>query len=154
MHELATKPIVLLVDDEDFFRQDLAGAMRFFKYEVREACCGQDFRDKISQMLATLEVPDVLIVDNQMPDKIGEPDSQWCGFECMIDLCEKWREWDLGQRTLFLSRWGLLDLPDKHKNNPNVAQFALLQEERWLPIHTPFFILRARIQDMLKSRRT
>jgi hypothetical protein len=146
------KPMVLVADDEDFFRIDLAGALRFFDFEVQEACNGQEFFDSVTSLLKNQKVPDVFIVDNQMPNQPGEADSQWCGFERIKDLCTTWKDVDLGKRVLFLSRWGLIDLPDRHRGDENAKKLGLLEEERWLPVHTPFFILRSRIEEMLRGR--
>lgn len=140
------KPVVLVADDEDPSRTALADTLLFFDYEVLEASCGQELFDKVDRLLNARKKLDVLIVDNQMPNQPGETDSQWCGFERMRELCIKWNG-DLGKRVLFVSRWGLIDLPDGHQDI-NV----LVEPERWLPTGTPFFILASRIEGVLSKR--
>jgi hypothetical protein len=145
------KPVVLVADDEDPSRTAMADTLRFFNYDVLEASSGQELFDKVDSLLNDQKKLDVLIVDNQMPNHPGEADSRWCGFERMKELCIKWNG-DLGRRVLFVSRWGLIDLPDEYQKKSDVNTSVLLQAERWFSTGIPFFILISRIEDMLSQK--
>ncbi|MBI5787323.1 MAG: hypothetical protein HZA78_00510 [Candidatus Schekmanbacteria bacterium] len=142
---METKPLVLVADDEDFFRTPLAGALRFFGYEVEEARHGKEFYEKVDQLMRDKTPPSVLIVDNQMPNQQAEPDSQWCGFERVKEICNAWKGYDIGSRVLFLSRWGLVDLPDSYRDDA-AKKFRLLENDRWLSVQTPFCVLKNKIE--------
>lgn len=142
-------PIVLVADDEDRFRTALVDALRFFGHEVFEAKTGQELENK-GLLIIKKQIPYALIVDNQMPEKEGEPEQQWCGLNHILKLCEAEPGYNLEKHVLFLSRWGLPDLSEDLKKEAN--KYRLLQEDQWWYVYTSYAILKGHIERILKIR--
>ena len=132
--------VILVADDEKFFRLPLAEAMKFFGYRVVQAQNGEEFTQKAEKLIVSNK-PFLFLVDNQMPERDGDIESQWCGFEHVIQLCKDHPDKPIGQRVLFLSRWGMEDLPENHKSEATI--YGLLDEDHWHNVYTPFVCLKA-----------
>lgn len=148
----AEEKIVLVADDEEYFRRALVGALQFFDYTVREAKNGDELLREARNLLSDTAHPTfVLVVDNQMPQKEGGKEEQWCGLTCIIELAKESEK--IHERVLFLSRWGLddLKLSDQQKTTEAEAE-NLTGKDYWLHIYTPFFILKENIDRLLSSQ--
>lgn len=142
--------IILVADDEDRFRSALVDVLQFFGHKVMEAKTGQELEKKALSILESYR-HFALIVDNQMPEKEWEKEEiQWCGFYHVVNLCKNKPAHNLGKHVLFLSRWGLEDLPDQLKRD--AEQYGLLQKDQWWNVYTPYTILRGHIERILKLR--
>ena len=138
--------IILVADDEDRFREALVDALRFFGYEVVEAKTGQEIERQIASILEK-QKPYALIVDNQMPENVGEPEKQWCGFQQIVKLCSAYPGSNIDKHVIFLSRWGLADLPEQLKKDAET--YGLLQRDQWWYVYTPYTTLKGPIERIL-----
>lgn len=140
-----SKPTILVADDEERFRNALVDALRFFGYDVLVAKTGEELDSEATQLINSGQ-PYLLIVDNQMPEKAGERERQWCGFTRVLALCSTLDGQTVGQHVLFLSRWGIQDLPPELSNAG--LEYGLLDKSRWHPVHIPFSTLKGHINNI------
>lgn len=140
---------ILVADDEDRFRDALVDALDFFGYRVKAARTGAELREQAAVLMAE-GGRYLLIVDNQMPERTGETERQWCGFHRVLDICRERPNDNLGAHVLFLSRWGIQDLGSDDRNE--AVRFGLLNEEQWLPVHIPFAKLKGLVISLLNKQ--
>jgi CheY-like chemotaxis protein len=140
------KAVILVADDEDRFRDALVDALTFFGYNVQQARTGEELCKAASQLIDAGQ-PYLLIVDNQMPERPGDTERQWCGFHQVVALCRNRPAAGIGSRVLFLSRWGIQDLPNDDRTEGQ--KFGLIDDTRWLPVHIPFSTLKGHINRLL-----
>lgn len=140
--------IVLVADDEERFRSALVDILRFFGHDVMEAKTGQELEQNALSVIEKCKSY-ALVVDNQMPEQQGEPEEQWCGFRHIMKLCSNNPARNLGAHVLFLSRWGLVDLPEVLLQD--AKQYGLAEEEQWWSVYTPYTILKGHIERVLKG---
>lgn len=140
-------PSIVVADDEDPSRNALIRALRFFGYSsVKPAACGEEL---IAQ--ATILISEgakfLLIVDNQMPPKSGQPLQQWCGFETVAELCQTFPDAGVATKVLFLSRWGKSYLSQTHRALGE--KLGLLSDEQWQTVYIPFVLLKDQLAQLL-----
>lgn len=139
---------VLVADDDKGFREILADALDFFDFKVTEAEDGDSLYQKGASLIKG-GGQYAILVDNQMPEHAGEVERQWCGFERVRDLCKDFPDENVADHILFLSRWGLDDLPDDLDTEGK--KYGLLREDHWWNVYTPFPILKSHIERLCKE---
>jgi hypothetical protein len=140
---------ILVADDEDFFRDALVEALVFFGYKnVKPVRNGEELRKEAKELLDS-NADFLLIVDNQMPEEEDGTEVQWCGFDKVLALCEEYPQKNLGEKVLFLSRWGIVDLSEDQRQE--AKSHNLLRKDQWLKLATPFFMLKGEIEQMIEK---
>jgi CheY-like chemotaxis protein len=139
--------VILIAVDEDYLRETLVGALKYFGYGVEAASDGESL-ENLAEKLISQEEHCLFVVDNQMPARAGAMETQWCGFDRVAGLCEKHPP--ISGRVLFLSRWGLGDLDDVRR--ARARSLGLDDEKRWLSVHIPFHLLITRIENLRDGR--
>lgn len=140
-------PVVLIADDDNFFRKPLVDALTFFGHKVIEACNGKELY-LLAERLLKRGGKFAIIVDNQMPENTEREQRQWCGFERILKLCNDYPHYNLKRHVLFLSRWEIQDLPDDLLEKGNI--YGLLLKDHWLSLYTSFTILKVYIERILE----
>jgi len=143
---ISSEPVILVADDDDFFRKPHVKSLQFFGYAVIEARNGNELYSHATQLI-NWKGNFVIIVDNQMPDLPNSPEGQWTGFEKILTLCNEFPLSNLAKRVLFLSRWELQDMPDHLRERG--SQHDLFRQDHWWSLYTPFAILKVRIERIL-----
>jgi CheY-like chemotaxis protein len=141
-----SRPIILVADDDKFFREPLVKTLKHFGYQVIEAKNGKELYKAAELLIINTKSNFVIIVDNQMPDDSGDIESQWCGIQTILDLCNNLRA-NLKNHVIFLSRWELEDLPKDLKDR--IAIHGLNDHSNWFNLYTSFTFLKRHIEKML-----
>jgi CheY-like chemotaxis protein len=133
-----TKTKILVVEDNDNWRNTFCNWLRFQGYDVLEAACGIEFEQQAPQA-------DVIIMDINMPMERNGPEKRTVGMDVLLKLQKEYMDHPAIQNPIVRSMWSRnLFTGDRYRG-------VKVKEEMWKSREAPIAELSALIKKIESS---